>query len=338
MYVISKFTRAIGFGLLALTLTSCQVMAPSLSPTPLPPIVTSMPVPTETPTAIITSTATPKLLEINPPAMAELGEKDGYLIDSYAMVFIPSGEFMMGVPVLGSTIANSDEKPEHGVFLDGFWIDQTEVTNTMYALFLNAMGNRKQGGVSWLDSDSDHVRIHLKDEIWITDPDFEQHPVVEVSWFGADSYCKWAGKRLPSEAEWEKAARGTKERTFPWGEGISCDLTNYLGCIGDTASAGSYLVGASIYGVYDMAGNAWEWVHDWYAEDYYGSSPIRNPTGPQEGYFRVMRGGSYFSVGTQLRTTYRDKLSPSDSGYSNGFRCVRSMTILPTIATTTPNP
>jgi formylglycine-generating enzyme required for sulfatase activity len=263
--------------------------------------------------------------------MAELGEMDSPMIDSYAMIYIPPGEFVMGVPVLRSTIANSDEKPEHEVFLEGFWIDQTEITNAMFAFFLNAVGNRKQGGVTWLDADSDHVRIHLKDEIWIVDPGYEQHPVVEVSWFGADSYCNWTGKRLPTEAEWEKAARGPNERIFPWGDGISCDLANFSGCIGDTVPVGSYLDGASSYGVYDMAGNAWEWVNDWYAEDYYASSPNRNPTGPHEGLFRVVRGGSYFSVGTQLRTTYREKMSPADSGYSNGFRCASSATALPTM-------
>lgn len=256
--------------------------------------------------------------------MADLGEPGAPQVDSYAMVYIPPGEFLMGVPVKGSTFEKSDEKPQHSVYLDGFYIHQTEVTNAMFVQFLNEMGNLSQGGVTWLDADSERVRIHLEGEIWLADPGYEFHPAVEVTWFGADSYCTWSGNRLPSEAEWEKAARSTDGRFYPWGEKIDCGMANYQGCAGDTSPVGSYPDGASPYGVFDMSGNAWEWVADWYGEDYYSATPFPNPSGPPDGYFRVLRSGSCFSPGAYMRTTYREKMSPADSGYYNGFRCARS--------------
>jgi formylglycine-generating enzyme required for sulfatase activity len=179
--------------------------------------------------------------------------------DGMVMVYVPEGEFLMGSP---SGQGNDDEHPQHTVYLDAFWIDQTEVTNAQYRKCLEAGVCRKP--VCWDNSDYNA-------------PD---QPVVCVSWGDARTYCEWAGVRLPSEAEWEKAARGTDGRVYPWGnEAPICERANYAVCVGKAASAGSYPAGVSPYGALDMAGNVWEWVADWYAGNYYSRSPARNPQG-----------------------------------------------------------
>ena len=131
------------------------------------------------------------------------------------MVLIPAGEFTMGSE---DSNADSDEAPEHTVYLDAYWIYKHEVTNAQYAEFMNDQGNQTEDGVTWLDSGEDDARIHQSSGDWIPDSGYGDHPVVEVSWYGAQAYCEWAGGRLPTEAEWEKAARGTDGRTYPWGE------------------------------------------------------------------------------------------------------------------------
>ena len=157
------------------------------------------------------------------------------------------------------------------------------------------------------------------------------HPVVCVNWNQAKAYCQWAGGRLPTEAQWEKAARGTDERKYPWGDGLpTCAIANYYGkdnykaaCVGDTTEVGSYPSGVSPYGMLDMSGNVWEWVNDWYGENYYQSSPQKNPPGPGSGTFRVKRGGSWIYGSRFVRASYRGWYLPVIRNNYSGFRCVR---------------
>ncbi len=263
--------------------------------------------------------------------------------DGMLMVYVPEGEFIMGRDTYESLqicdkfywdVCDRDlfinEEPSHTVYLDGYWIDQTEVTNAMFAQFLNKEGNLLEAGYTWLDAGSEFVVIHRSGTTWNADSGYSDHPVVQVTWYGAQAYCIWAGARLPTEAEWEKAARGTESRTFPWGEGDPlCSLANFRNiegqCFdGTTSSVGSFPAGASPYGVVDLAGNVWEWVADWYDEDYYASSPDRNPTGPSSGGDRVLRGGSWGNSRYELRSTMRHKYEPTFSSSFFGFRCVQS--------------
>jgi len=220
---------------------------------------------------------------------------------THEMVLVLEGEFNMG-----SNSGEGDERPVHTVFLDGFYIDKYEVTNAQYQAFVEA---------------TDRAQSEYADDNRFNGP---QQPVVGVSWFDANDYCTWTGLRLPTEAEWEKVARGTDGRTYPWGEGIDASKANYDMDIGMTTRVGSYPEGVSPYGAYDMAGNAWEWVTDWYGFDYYVSSPVHNPTGPESGSYRVIRGGSWDHNPSGLRTTTRVRRHPSDSlNYIVGFRCTR---------------
>jgi formylglycine-generating enzyme required for sulfatase activity len=228
------------------------------------------------------------------------------------MVYVPAGTFTMGSDD-SDPDATEDEKPQHTVYLDAFWIDRTEVTNAQYRRCVDDGACRSPSKTSSDTHDSYYGASK-----------FDDYPVIWVDWEQANAYCTWAGKRLPTEAEWEKAARGTDRRIYPWGEGIDCNHANYGGCAGDTAQVASYPQGASPYGVLDMAGNVWEWVADWYAEDYYANSPDRNPQGPGSGERRVLRGGSWLGDERVVRAALRSSGGPSLARGDLGFRCARS--------------
>ena len=220
---------------------------------------------------------------------------------SPGMVYVPAGEFIMG-----SDEGDSDEQPVHTLYLDAFYIDKYEVTNTQY----------------WECVEAGACDAPLK-TTYYDNADYAQHPVVYVSWDDADTYCRWVDKRLPTEAEWEKACRGTTGWTYPWGEGIDCDHAQYSECGGRTVPVGSKPKGASRYGAWDMAGNVWEWVADWYDSDYYSQSPARNPPGPDSDKGRVLRGGSWYYRRKDARCSSRDWVNPWYRGGNVGFRCAR---------------
>ncbi len=245
--------------------------------------------------------------------------------DGAEMLLVLAGEFLMGNPDADPK-AGEDEKPLHTVHLDTFWIDRTEVTNAQYVQFLNALGEHAGacGGRDCAETQVEDKYSHIlrQDERYVVEPGFEDHPATQVSWYGAQAYCAWAGARLPTEAEWEKAARGVDGRSYPWGNELpDCDQAQSGDCSGMTVPVGSLPAGASPYGVLDTAGNVWEWVADWYDPAYYGSSPVENPQGPESGERKVFRGGSWGYPPTFLRTSDRARNRPTYAGFNVGFRC-----------------
>lgn len=255
-------------------------------------------------------------------------------VDTAAEVLIPAGTFLMGCdpenPAAGDCSAPYQVRqlPLHPATLDAYYIDQYEVTNARYQACVDAGGCT----MPW-DQDSYSYSPYYRN------PTYADYPVINVNWFQASAFCAWDGKRLPTEAEWEKAARGpaTGEeptRVYPWGNSPpDCTLTNYWvdeeegACIGDTTPVGAYPKGASPYGVMDMAGNVHEWVNDWYSERYYSASPPQNPAGPASGEYRIMRGGSWNHFEGVLHTANRDGTQPEAFMPVIGFRCARSATM-----------
>jgi len=245
--------------------------------------------------------------------------------DEAKMIHVPDGEFLMGNED-ANLKAVADEEPAHTVYLDAFWIDRTEVTNAQYVQFLNALGGYRGtcGGYDCLETTVEDKDSHIlqQEGRYVVESGFEDHPVIEVTWYGAQAYCEWAGVRLPTEAEWEKAARGVDGRLYPWGNDVpDCDKAQYADCSGMTVPVGSKPAGASPYGVLDMAGNVWEWVADWYDEAYYDGSPARNPQGANSGERKAFRGGSWGYLPKFIRTTDRARNRPSYAGFNVGFRC-----------------
>ena len=227
--------------------------------------------------------------------------------DGAPMVIIPEGHFTMGSKDF------RNERPAHRVFLDNFYIDQHEVTVSQYADFIKKSGAEPPG--YWMDLNLTQV---------------SQHPAVRVNWDEATAYCESMGKRLPTEAEWEKAARGTDERLYPWGEQDPIQiLANFDKCCDHQAysvltSVGEKAEGRSPYGLDDMAGNVWEWTADWYDTSYYQRSPDKNPQGPPVGELKTIRGGSWSNKAVDIRTTNRHGLDPAQRHDNVGFRCAKN--------------
>lgn len=262
------------------------------------------------------------------------------------MALIPAGEYRMGTSEGSDGLA--DEHPERLVFLHPFFLDRFEVTNQDYAAFVQSTGHRPPANNS---PDS---------TIWngaVPPQPIARHPVVNVSWEDAVAYCRWSGKRLPTEAEWEKAARGTDGRRYPWGndwswtkansasywagrtiefqsgadweafwiKGDGARLAREHGINGEvlTLPVGSFPDAVSPYGIHDLAGNAAEWVQDWYDPNYYRSAPLTDPTGPERGAIKSMRGGSWLKPAISLRTSDRDWGTMDSRPSGTGFRCAK---------------
>lgn len=298
---------------LAMISTACQLGGGQAQPTPIP-IATAFP--TNTPVAL-NPTAAPS--GGNQAAGSERTSPDGM-----TEVFIPQGAFQMGGL---DPNAQNDERPVHKVTMHAFWMDKLEVTNAMYLQCVTAGGcNPPQ---------------QLKSQTiqsYFNNPDYNDYPVIYVSWADAAAYCKWAGRRLPTEAEWERAARGDTLNTYPWGdETPDSSRANFNFQVGDTTKVGSYPAGASPFGALDMAGNVAEWVNDFYDGTYYDKGVTLNPSGPiaRTNFFnRVVRGGTFQDAPIDIRVANRASVlgpdpnalagSPQSIGEVSpkiGFRC-----------------
>ena len=272
-----------------------------------------------------TPTLTPTPTGTSPPATSEptlspraitIREEDGI-----TMVYVPAGEFLMGSSE-DDSLAGDDEKPQHGVKLDAFWIDQTEVTNAAYQACVEAQvcrvphrSDREEGGEPVLQS--------ANRPNYFGEPTFDLFPVIFVSWDDARTYCEWRGKRLPTEVEWERAAKGPNGFRYPWGnEPPSPSLVNYANAsIGDTGQVMSYPP-AVAHEIYDMAGNVWEWTNSRYEPYPYRADDGRED--PTKTGKRVLRGGSWRDGDDALRTTKRDVGTDPDFPLDNvGFRCAK---------------
>jgi len=291
-----------------------------------------------------------------PPEAAALGSRWLRPADRMPMVYVPAGEFVMGLDEADLRFAMvlcarhnpschlcdperdacrldwfKDALPAHRVALDAFWMDQTEVTTAQYARCVRA------GACTPPEKSSLYTN-----QAYYGNPAYSRYPVLHVTWEQASAYCAWVGGRLPTEAEWEYAARGPQATRFPWGDEFDGARVNYCdaGCwfswrddavndgYADTAPVGNYPAGASWCGALDLAGNLWEWVADWYAEDTYAhvssQEPLRNPVGPPSGEARVLRGGSWGVEPVYTNSAYRWHAYPDRSKIYWGFRCVRS--------------
>ncbi len=268
--------------------------------TPIPLPTNTLFVPTETDIPVPTST----------PGLS-VGSTMVRSRDKMTMMYVPASNFIMG-----SDNGRKDEKPAHSVYLDSYWIDRTEITNAQYF---------KCADLGVCPPPTNQASASRNK--YYGNPEYDDYPVIFVSWGMAEKYCEWVGGRLPTEAEWEKAARGEDGRTYPWGEDIEKSNANFAtikSAKDDTTPVGQYESGKSVYGVYDMTGNVWEWVADRYSPTYYQNSDSKNPQGPSNGYKRVLRGGAWSHKIEFTRSAVRLSNNPTAAGNDLGFRCAKS--------------
>ena len=318
------FTRALA--LLGLALLAACALGPSPAPTPdmgamatqlwveisvkntleasmatATPAPTATPEPTPTPNWISTPLPIPVSFPDYPPVYNPAS--------SMEMRYVPAGEFLMGSAESDSSRDVWTEIPQHAVYLDAYWISKTQVTNAMFNACVAS------GGCSYDVSKATNPRY--------TDPIFAGHPVVYVSWYMAQTYCEWTGGRLPTEAEWEKAARGPDGQRYPWGTDTArIQFVNAHDEIGNTTPVGAFPLGTSYYGALDMGGNVREWVSDWYDAQYYSHTPLTNPQGPQTGEKKVLKGAAFMDPWLYCRSASRLSHEPASPGAVRGFRCV----------------
>lgn len=281
-------------------LSKATLVAVARTSTPIPPTITPTLTltPTSTLTPIPTLTRTP-IPTLGPGSILKRSE------DKMAMVYVPAGPFTMG-----SKNGQEDEKPVHTVTLPAYWLDQTEVTNDMYNLCTQAKVCQPPASSSSASRRS-----------YFGDPAFGNYPVIYVNWNQAISYCKWVGARLPSEAEWEKAARGSDARTFPWGDDLDKHYANFFGGTADTTRVADFKIGKSPFGIYDLAGNVWEWVSSEYKPYPYKATDGRENL--ETGGNRVLRGGSWYYYSDLARSSFRYWDEPTYVNFDVGFRCAR---------------
>lgn len=287
--------------------------------------------PTDLPTVVEASPTVPPPLSTETPVPAGpmAGDTLIHLKDGATLIYIPEGEFKMGLTRLQidellnycrtCRVENfSDAMPLHPVYLDAYWIYKYEVTNRQYRQCVDEGVCSKPVKLSSTSARPDYY----------TNSKFDNYPAVFVDWMRSAQYCAWAGGALPTEAQWEKAARGTADtRLFPWGnQPPGSNLLNFDEQVGDTTPVDSYPAGASPYGVLNMSGNVYEWIADWYGADYYTRSPYRNPPGPDgpesNKPSRVVRGGNWYWAGAYASLAFHDKWEPEKSSQDVGFRCV----------------
>jgi len=302
---------------LAMVASACQLGGVSQAePTPIPLAATAV----AKPTVIMNPTSGPQ-----GGSAPDSGTTRVSSVDGMTQVYVPDGTFMRGGIDPDATI---NETPATKITVSGFWMDKVEVTNGMYLLCF-------QAGVCTLphffdkatQTDKTVVKSSSRQKYFNT-PEFADYPVIYVTWSDADTYCKWAGRRLPTEAEWEYSARGSfpSLNTFPWGdEQPDNSLANFNNNTGDTVRVGSYPTGASMFGILDLAGNVAEWVQDFYDVKYYDQSITVDPSGPIRGtvaFMRVMRGGYWADNWKSLRVSYRTSMmgpDPSQLAGSEGY-------------------
>lgn len=297
--MVKPFIKTITLITLVSMIGACEPNAPSISDS-----ATVLPALVNTPTITPNSTNTPNATNTpvaSPTPTLGIGSTRLRPADGMEMIYVPEGEFTMG-----SDDLEEDEKPAHQVYLNAYWIDKTEVTNAMYAKCV-ADGACEFAGSS------------------VRSSDYPNDPVIGVMWEDAQAYCAWAGARLPTEAEWEKAARGTDGRIYPWGNDKDPEKFYEISqCDPIYKPVGSYPAGSSPYGALDMVGSVLEWVSDWYSSTYYKNSPSANPLGPENGDFHVLRSGSWSSDRNYVRAAYCSSWAHGTVTYANvGFRCAR---------------